>query len=249
MATSFIAAPDAIVEQAKEQTGLTDLGADGWQVGLDHLVGAVESDLANNRDAADLIERTAVTRLVNRLRIEDWYAKHGDEAAEGVEGPVMILGLPRTATTALHYLLAVDGHFVASADGNWLIPSLHRTSRPNPTTSGESELRQRRAPSTSPRRMDPPRTSLRRLLTSGIRTSDSRFRATPAGGGPRIWPRPTPTTNGCSGCFSRIGRRVGGFSGRPRSRFTSLRLPPSTRTPGLSGPTAIRSSRSLRLAA
>ncbi len=111
MATSFIAAPNAIVEQAREQTGLTDLGADGWQVGLDHLVGAVESDLANNRDAADLIERTAVTRLVNRLRIEDWYAKHGDEAAEGVEGPVMILGLPRTATTALHYLLAVDGQF------------------------------------------------------------------------------------------------------------------------------------------
>jgi Sulfotransferase family len=111
MATSLIAAPDAIVEQAREQTGLTDLGADGWQEGLDHLVGAVDSDLPNDRAAAALIERTAVTRLVNRLRVEDWYAKHGDEAAEQVVGPVMIIGLPRTATTALHYLLTVDDQF------------------------------------------------------------------------------------------------------------------------------------------
>ena len=111
MAISFIAAPDAIVEQAREQTGLTDLGADGWQEGLDHFVGAVESDLANDRTAAELIERTAVGRLATRLRIEDWYAKHGDEAAERVLGPVCIIGLPRTATTALHYLLAVDGQF------------------------------------------------------------------------------------------------------------------------------------------
>jgi hypothetical protein len=111
MSTSIIAAPDAVVEQAREQTGLTDLGADGWQEGLDHFVGAVESDLANDRAAAELIERTAVTRLANRLRVEDWYANHGDEAAGRVEGPVLIVGLPRTATTALHYLLAVDGQF------------------------------------------------------------------------------------------------------------------------------------------
>ncbi len=111
MPSSLVAAPDAIVEQAREQTGLTDLGADGWQEGLIHLVGAIASDLANDPAAAGLIERTAVARLVTRLRVEDWYAKHGDEAAEGVVGPAMIMGLPRTATTALHYLLAVDGQF------------------------------------------------------------------------------------------------------------------------------------------
>jgi hypothetical protein len=108
---SIIAAPDTIVAQAREQTGLTDLGADGWQEGLEHFLGAVDRDLGDDRVAAELVERTALARLVNRLRIEDWYHNHGDEAACQVEGPVFVIGLPRTATTALHYLLAVDPQF------------------------------------------------------------------------------------------------------------------------------------------
>ena len=47
-------------------------------------------------------------RLVLRLQIEDWYRERGDEAAAPVEAPLIIVGLPRTATTATHHLLSLD---------------------------------------------------------------------------------------------------------------------------------------------
>lgn len=55
------------------------------------------------------IEAAVVRRLAVRLRIEQWYARN--PAPPDVQGPVVILGLPRTATTALLHLLSVDPQF------------------------------------------------------------------------------------------------------------------------------------------
>ncbi len=102
---------DALVGRAMAMTGLTDLGADGWQVGLVHLLDAVEEDLGGNTDAVRTVESIITGRLASRLQVEAWYSEqHGDRPAL-VEGPLVIVGLPRTATTALHYLLAVDPQF------------------------------------------------------------------------------------------------------------------------------------------
>src|SRR5690606_27534797 len=46
--------------------------------------------------------------LVNRLEIEAWYGQHPEVADEVVDGPVLVTGLPRTGTTALLALLALD---------------------------------------------------------------------------------------------------------------------------------------------
>jgi hypothetical protein len=107
----MIASPDALVEQATSTTDLSDFGADGWQLGLERLVDAVSVDLDDDEAIVRTIETTIVRRLVKRLHIERWYAEHGADAATPVEGPVVIVGLPRTATTALQYLLAVDPQF------------------------------------------------------------------------------------------------------------------------------------------
>jgi len=40
------------------------------------------------------IDSLIVDRLVTRLRIEAWYAERGDDAARGVEGPLVVFGLP-----------------------------------------------------------------------------------------------------------------------------------------------------------
>ncbi|MFI5047186.1 MAG: sulfotransferase family protein [Acidimicrobiia bacterium] len=90
--------------------GLSDFGADGWQPGLDHLVAAA-ADLGDDADAITRIEGMILGRLVTRLRIEEWYRVHGTDAAHPVDGPVVIVGLPRTATTALHHLLGLDPRF------------------------------------------------------------------------------------------------------------------------------------------
>ncbi len=100
-----------LVARACEQTGLDDLGLDGWQVGLTHLLDAVARDVVDDVEAIHRIEAIVVERLVQRLRIHAWYAEHGEEAVDRVEGPLVVFGLPRTATTAVHHLLSVDPQF------------------------------------------------------------------------------------------------------------------------------------------
>ena len=101
-----------LLDRACERTGLTDFGPDGWQDGFEHLVAAIPTDLGDDADAVERIETIVVDRLVNRLRVEAWYAEHGHEAAaHAVEEPLMILGTGRSGTTATHYLLAVDPQF------------------------------------------------------------------------------------------------------------------------------------------
>ena len=105
------AEPEELVTRAVERSGLSEFGADGWQEGLAQLVAAVEVDLGAHPEAVATFEEIIVSRFVHRLRMEQWYEDHGDEAASPVQGPVVIVGLPRTATTALQFLLANDPQF------------------------------------------------------------------------------------------------------------------------------------------
>jgi hypothetical protein len=52
-----------------------------------------------------------VALLSSRLRVEDTYRRHPEIDAEEVEGPVFVIGLPRTGTTALSQLVAADPQF------------------------------------------------------------------------------------------------------------------------------------------
>ncbi len=105
------ATPDELVGRASERSGLAEFGADGWQAGLEHLIAALPVDLGGDATAIATLEEMIVSRLGHRLRVEHWYGEHGNEASTPVEGPVVIVGLPRTATTALHFLLATDPQF------------------------------------------------------------------------------------------------------------------------------------------
>jgi hypothetical protein len=108
----MIAAAEELLETARQRTGLSDFGPDGWQEGFEQLVAAIPEDLGDDPPAAARVEAIIVDRLVNRLRVEAWYAEHENEAAaHAVEEPLMILGTGRSGTTATHYLLAVDRQF------------------------------------------------------------------------------------------------------------------------------------------
>src|SRR5262245_31989070 len=85
------------------------MGIDGWQEGLDQLVHAVDVDLPGDAVAEAFIEASILDRLETRLRIEAWYAARADDPPPTpVEAPLVIVGLPRTATTAVHHLLASE---------------------------------------------------------------------------------------------------------------------------------------------
>jgi hypothetical protein len=102
---------DQLLERACAETGLSDFGPGDWRDGLCRLVEAVEAEIDEDSGFIDRIESLQVARLCRRLRVEDWYAGHAAETREAVEGPFVIFGLPRTATTALHHMLSLDARF------------------------------------------------------------------------------------------------------------------------------------------
>ena len=61
----------------------------------------------NDRGRATF-DGTVVNLLSKRLEVEDWYARHPEIDEQEIRAPLMILGLPRTGSTALHCLLGED---------------------------------------------------------------------------------------------------------------------------------------------
>ena len=99
---------DSLVAKACRRTGLDDFGDDTFRDPLRRLCASFEQE-AHLTPLGRLIERGECGRLLaNRLRMVD-VCKHNPEiAADPVERPLFILGLPRTGTSILHELLAQD---------------------------------------------------------------------------------------------------------------------------------------------
>jgi hypothetical protein len=100
-------APD-LVAQVVEDTGLEDFGDHDFREGL----AVLTESLTTQADLTELGEGILSLRLrmllANRLRIEDVYRRHPTIATGVVEGPLVIIGLPRTGTTALSQLVSAD---------------------------------------------------------------------------------------------------------------------------------------------
>ncbi len=99
---------ETLIAAAADQTGLECFGDTGWREGLERLV------VSFNREAGLTVlgEQILGTRigmlLANRLRVLDVLDAHPEIDDEVVEGPIFIIGLPRTGTTALSNLVAAD---------------------------------------------------------------------------------------------------------------------------------------------
>jgi hypothetical protein len=97
-----------LVDAAVSEAGLSDFGGDTFREGLDRLTGALASQGDLNEIGEQIFDMRLRAALVNRLRIEQTIASHPEIADEVVEGPIVILGLPRTGTTATSQLVALD---------------------------------------------------------------------------------------------------------------------------------------------
>jgi hypothetical protein len=102
---------DALHEAAMGRTHLTDFGGGDYHEGLRVLLEALDEDLRltdfGTRFATDLI--TGV--LAARLSTQDGWKRHPEYRTVKIVRPLVITGLPRTGSTALQKLLAVDPQF------------------------------------------------------------------------------------------------------------------------------------------
>lgn len=101
---------DELLASATEHTGLHEFGpeADAMLEGLHVLVQSAndEADLSPEGDA--MFAGAIGSLLGRRLEIEDWYVRHPEIGDGEIESILFGLGLPRTGSTALSYLLAQD---------------------------------------------------------------------------------------------------------------------------------------------
>jgi Sulfotransferase family len=102
---------DELEAAAREETGLTDFGDDYYREGLERLVASM-NDEADLTEMGEIMQRMRLgAHLTSRLQVEDTYRAHPEIEAQEVEGPVFVIGLPRTGTTALSQLVAADPQF------------------------------------------------------------------------------------------------------------------------------------------
>jgi len=125
MSTAATVQPlQAFLEQAKQQTGLENFGDSSFIEPLEHLIAALNSEAQLSEIGQYQAESSIAKGLANRLRIEDYIARHPDVLEQTITAPIFIVGLPRTGTTALHHLLNADpaNHTLRLWEGNDPVP-------------------------------------------------------------------------------------------------------------------------------
>ena len=99
---------EALIATARERTGLHDLGHEAFREALDRLVDSVNRESRLSAFGAAAFPEVLIRPLINRLQIEDWYRRHPEIDEEQILAPLFCLGMPRTGSTLLGYLLGLD---------------------------------------------------------------------------------------------------------------------------------------------
>jgi Sulfotransferase family len=99
---------DAFHEQAVQATGLHDFGAADYRHGMRLLLSDFDRDPRFNALGSELISAEIVGRLIARLLTAQGLKDHPAARQGRIERPLIVIGMPRTGTTALQRLLSQD---------------------------------------------------------------------------------------------------------------------------------------------
>ncbi|BBY42833.1 sulfotransferase family protein [Mycolicibacterium celeriflavum] len=102
---------EELEDGARAAIGLSDFGSSYYREGLERTVEALNTE-ADLNDMGRVIQHATISNaLIQRLRIIETYKQHPEIDDEVIGGPVFVIGLPRTGTTALSQLVASDPQF------------------------------------------------------------------------------------------------------------------------------------------
>jgi sulfotransferase family protein len=100
--------PERLIATACEEAGSDDFGADGWQPGLERVADGLVIEARLSPIGVEIANLDLMRALKNRLDVIAWRKQHPEIAAKGIDGPIVIVGQPRTGTTIVYDLLAQD---------------------------------------------------------------------------------------------------------------------------------------------
>jgi hypothetical protein len=98
----------SILAEACARAGLASFGDESFREPLRRMLHAFDTEAELNHAGRLAQRERTIGLLVNRLRVEDWLARHPEILRERIGAPIVIAGLPRTGTTMLHRLLSCD---------------------------------------------------------------------------------------------------------------------------------------------
>ncbi|MET0986720.1 MAG: sulfotransferase [Steroidobacteraceae bacterium] len=124
--TSLVAQIDAFHEQAAKATGFDDFGPPEYTAPLKLLLGDFDRYEDFNAATEQLVSGAIVLLLISRLCAQQGFKQHPALTTAPVQKPLIILGMPRTGSTALQRLLAKD------PANQWITPWLGNTPMPRP---------------------------------------------------------------------------------------------------------------------
>ncbi|MFT5481367.1 MAG: hypothetical protein ACI9GW_000008 [Halieaceae bacterium] len=99
---------DELIAAAQQQTGLSQLGDDGILEALGRLVDALNSEAKLTDRGTQSVQANLIATLANRMKVEDYLARHPHVLERPIEKPLFVFGLPRTGTTLAINLLSAD---------------------------------------------------------------------------------------------------------------------------------------------
>ena len=102
-----------ILDQAKSETGLSDLGEPLFFEGLNRLIDSINNEANLNEIGIQAQPIRIQGLLTNRLRFEEDLKKFPEILNQEIIAPIVIVGLPRTGSTMTHRLLASDPNHTA----------------------------------------------------------------------------------------------------------------------------------------
>lgn len=102
---------DALHEGAIAATGHEDFGDGAYRDGMRVLLDALDDNPPTGPAAEAAATGIVTGALAGRLVTQAGWTAHPRYAAERIERPLVVIGLPRTGTTALHQLLSMDPAF------------------------------------------------------------------------------------------------------------------------------------------
>jgi Sulfotransferase family len=103
-----VASADDVLKLAAQRTGLTEIDSDSWRAGLTVMFDDLNNSPAFTPSGRERVLDDATNALGRRMQVHAYIQAHPEVLDEPVQRPLFVLGMPRTGTTVISYLLDQD---------------------------------------------------------------------------------------------------------------------------------------------
>jgi hypothetical protein len=103
-----VTTPDDIFTLAAKRTGLNEIDSDSWRDGLTVMFDDLNNLPAFTPSGRERVLDDATNALGRRMQVHGYIQAHPEVLDAPVERPLFVLGMPRTGTTVISYLLDQD---------------------------------------------------------------------------------------------------------------------------------------------